>query len=41
MIGMLLWLYLSAYLILLGAALNLQVHGRVDGEVPDKNVDFS
>lgn len=40
-IGMLLWLYLSAYLILLGAALNLQVHGRVDGEVPDKNVDFS
>ncbi|MFZ3583956.1 YihY/virulence factor BrkB family protein [Loktanella sp. DJP18] len=30
-IGMLLWLYITAYLILLGAALNLQVHGNVDG----------
>lgn len=30
-IGMLLWLYVSAYLILLGAALNLQVHGRIAG----------
>lgn len=27
-IGLLLWLYVSAYLILLGAALNMQVHGR-------------
>ena len=26
-IGLLLWLYVSAYLILLGAALNVQVHG--------------
>lgn len=33
-IGMLLWLYITAYLILLGAALNLQIHGRVDGEGP-------
>ena len=31
-IGMLLWLYITSYLILLGAALNLQVHGRVDGD---------
>ncbi|MEY1555003.1 YihY/virulence factor BrkB family protein [Yoonia sp. R2331] len=31
-IGMLLWLYITSYLILLGAALNLQVHGRIDGE---------
>ena len=30
-IGMLLWLYLTAFLILLGAALNLHVHGSVDG----------
>ena len=30
-IGMLLWLYITAYLILMGAALNLQVHGNVDG----------
>ncbi len=30
-IGMLLWLYITAYLILLGAALNLQIHGNVDG----------
>ena len=28
-IGLLLWLYVSAYLILLGAALNVQVHGSV------------
>lgn len=34
-IGMLLWLYITAYLILLGAALNLQVHGRVAGPKPD------
>ncbi|WP_322891281.1 MULTISPECIES: YihY/virulence factor BrkB family protein [unclassified Yoonia] len=27
-IGMMLWLYVSAYLILLGAALNMHVHGR-------------
>jgi membrane protein len=26
-IGLLLWLYVSAYLILLGAALNVQIHG--------------
>ncbi len=31
-IGMLLWLYLTAYLILLGAALNLEVHGKVAGD---------
>jgi len=30
-IGMLLWLYITAYLILLGAALNLEVHGKVAG----------
>lgn len=30
-IGMLLWLYITAYLIMLGAALNLYVHGNVDG----------
>lgn len=30
-IGMLLWLYVTAYLILLGAALNLKVHGGVAG----------
>ncbi|WP_386681130.1 YihY/virulence factor BrkB family protein [Loktanella sp. R86503] len=30
-IGMLLWLYITAYLILLGAALNLRVHGNIDG----------
>ena len=32
-IGMLLWLYVSAYLILLGAALNLHLHGGVSGDV--------
>lgn len=31
-IGMLLWLYITAYLVLLGAALNLHVHGKVSGE---------
>ncbi|SEM84644.1 membrane protein [Loktanella fryxellensis] len=31
-IGMLLWLYLTAYLVLLGAALNLLVHGNIDGQ---------
>lgn len=31
-IGMLLWLYITAYLILLGAALNLHIHGKVAGE---------
>lgn len=31
-IGMLLWLYVSAYLILLGAALNLHLYGRISGE---------
>lgn len=30
-IAMLLWLYITAYLILLGAALNLEVHGEVAG----------
>ena len=30
-IGMMLWLYVTAYLVLLGAALNLRVHGHVDG----------
>ncbi|MBS1304255.1 YihY/virulence factor BrkB family protein [Loktanella sp. SALINAS62] len=30
-IGMLLWLYISAFLILLGAVLNLHVHGHIDG----------
>jgi len=34
-IGMLLWLYVTAYLVLLGAALNLAVHGRVDGKATD------
>lgn len=33
-IGMLLWLYVSAYLILLGAALNLHLHGGISGDVP-------
>ncbi len=37
-IGLLLWLYVSAYLILLGAALNVQVHGY---DVPPSNVDTS
>ncbi len=32
-IGMLLWLYVSAYLILLGATLNLHLHGGVSGDV--------
>lgn len=31
-IGMLLWLYVSAYLILLGAALNLHLYGGVSGK---------
>ncbi|SEW00915.1 membrane protein [Cognatiyoonia koreensis] len=31
-IGMLLWLYITAYLILLGAALNLHIHGKVAGD---------
>ncbi len=31
-IAMLLWLYLTAYLILLGAALNLHIYGRVEGK---------
>lgn len=30
-IGMLLWLYITAFLILLGAALNLQIYGGIDG----------
>ncbi|MCB5198206.1 YihY/virulence factor BrkB family protein [Loktanella sp. TSTF-M6] len=36
-IGMLLWLYITAFLILLGAALNLHVHGNIDGkhDAPD------
>jgi len=32
-IGMLLWLYITAYLVLLGAVLNLHVHGKVAGPV--------
>ena len=31
-IGMLLWLYITAYLVLLGAALNLHIHGKVGGD---------
>ena len=34
-IGMLLWLYVTAYLVLLGAALNLEVHGKVAGPTAD------
>lgn len=34
-IAMLLWLYITAYLILLGAALNLHVHGSVVGAPED------
>ena len=34
-IGLLLWLYISAYLILLGAALNVEVHGH--GSPPPEN----
>ena len=34
-IGMLLWLYITAYLILLGAALNQQIHGKVSGPSAD------
>jgi membrane protein len=36
-IGLLLWLYVSAYLILLGAALNVEVHGG--GAVPKAKDD--
>jgi membrane protein len=32
-IAMLLWLYISAYLIMLGAALNLHVHGSIVGRL--------
>lgn len=35
-IGMLLWLYITAFLILLGAALNLKVHGEVTGQHADE-----
>ncbi len=35
-IGLLLWLYVSAYLILLGAALNVEVHGQTK---PDRGAD--
>ncbi|MEM8537950.1 MAG: YihY/virulence factor BrkB family protein [Pseudomonadota bacterium] len=34
-IGLLLWLYVSAYLILLGAALNVQIHGKDAGPSED------
>ena len=34
-IGLLLWLYISAYLILLGAALNVEIHGH--GSPPARN----
>ena len=37
-IGLLLWLYVSAYLILLGAALNVEVHGY---DSPPSNEDTS
>ncbi|WP_342075217.1 YihY/virulence factor BrkB family protein [Yoonia sp. SS1-5] len=37
-IGLLLWLYVSAYLILLGAALNVEIHGY---EVPPERGDTS
>ena len=36
-IGMMLWLYVSAYLILLGAALNMHVHGR--NAIPEAKTD--
>ncbi|WP_108815811.1 YihY/virulence factor BrkB family protein [Loktanella sp. Alg231-35] len=38
-IGLLLWLYVSAYLILLGAALNVEVHG-FDRDAPRENTTF-
>lgn len=38
-IGLLLWLYVSAYLILLGAALNVEIHGG--GPLPDQQDDTS
>lgn len=38
-IGMLLWLYITAYLVLLGAALNLHVHGTVVGQRETKGSD--
>ena len=38
-IGLLLWLYVSAYLILLGAALNVEVHGK--GRPPQTSDDLS
>jgi membrane protein len=38
-IGLLLWLYVSAYLILLGAALNVEIHGG--GASPKKSDDTS
>ena len=38
-IGLLLWLYVSAYLILLGAALNVQIHGY-DKPPSDKDTSF-
>lgn len=38
-IGLLLWLYVSAYLILLGAALNVEIHG-FDSDTPRENTTF-
>jgi len=38
-IGLLLWLYVSAYLILLGAALNVEIHG-FDADAPRENTAF-
>ena len=38
-IGLLLWLYVSAYLILLGAALNVEIHGG--GPLPEQQDDTS
>jgi membrane protein len=38
-IGLLLWLYVSAYLILLGAALNVEIHG-FDRDAPREDTTF-
>lgn len=39
-IGLLLWLYVSAYLILLGAALNVEVHGRGRTSEPHEDINY-
>jgi membrane protein len=38
-IGLLLWLYVSAYLILLGAALNIEVHSYGPALPPEQRED--